>query len=103
MATDNPTWSYTRMQGALKNLGYRVGRSTVARILKEQGIPPSGQRPMSWATFVGAHWPALVEFVTTELSAIPRNRDLLLAGHYRAASRRIYKLGSTNGAYELPC
>src|SRR5262245_29946046 len=28
MATENPTWGYTRMQGALKNIGHRVGRST---------------------------------------------------------------------------
>ena len=40
MATENATWGYTRIQGALKNLGHRVGRSTIARILREQGIPP---------------------------------------------------------------
>jgi putative transposase len=37
MATENPTWGYTRIQGALKNLGHRVARSTVATILKEAG------------------------------------------------------------------
>jgi hypothetical protein len=31
-ATDNPTWGCTRIQAALKNLGDRVGRSTIARI-----------------------------------------------------------------------
>jgi putative transposase len=30
MATDNPTWGYTRIQGALKNVGHRVGRSMIA-------------------------------------------------------------------------
>ena len=37
MPEDNPTWGYTRIQGALKNLGHHVGRSTIARILKVQG------------------------------------------------------------------
>ena len=69
MATENPTWGYTRIQGALKNVGHQVGRSTIARILKAAGIPPSRQRPMSWRTFVRAHWPALVaaDFFATEV------------------------------------
>src|SRR5215813_1663166 len=39
MATENPTWGYSRIQGALKNLDHRVARSTIARVLKEQGLP----------------------------------------------------------------
>ena len=39
MATENPTWGYTRIQGALKNLGRRVARSTIDEILKEQATP----------------------------------------------------------------
>ena len=30
MATENPAWGYSRIQGALKNLDHRVARSTVA-------------------------------------------------------------------------
>jgi hypothetical protein len=59
MASENDTWGYTRIQGAMKNLGHRVGRSTIARILKAHGVPPSRRRPMAWRTFVRAHWPAL--------------------------------------------
>ena len=40
MAEENPTWGYTRIQGALKNVGHRVGRSTIARILRASGTPP---------------------------------------------------------------
>jgi helix-turn-helix protein len=47
MAEENPTWGYTRIQGALKNVGHRVGRSTIARILKAHGLPPVPARPTS--------------------------------------------------------
>jgi hypothetical protein len=41
IATEDPSWGRTRIQGALKNVGHRVARSTIASILKVQGIPPS--------------------------------------------------------------
>ena len=44
MAEENPTWGYTRIRGALKNLEHRVGRSTIARMLRAHGIPPSDDR-----------------------------------------------------------
>ena len=40
MATENRDWGYTRIQGALKNVGHRVGQSTIARILKTRGLAP---------------------------------------------------------------
>jgi putative transposase len=47
MAIENPVWGDTRIQGALKNLGHRVARSTVAKVLKDHGIPPAPDRPSS--------------------------------------------------------
>jgi putative transposase len=32
-ALENPSWGYTRIRGALDNLGHQVGRSTIANIL----------------------------------------------------------------------
>jgi hypothetical protein len=43
----------------LKNVGHRVGRSTIARILKAHGISPVPERPTSWQTFLRAHWGAI--------------------------------------------
>jgi putative transposase len=48
MANENPTWVYTRMQGALKVIGHRVGRSTIARILRAHGLAPVPERPTFW-------------------------------------------------------
>jgi putative transposase len=59
MAEENPTWGYTRIVGALTNVGHRVSRSSIARILKAYGIPPVPERPTSWQTFLHAHWGAI--------------------------------------------
>src|SRR2546427_7528764 len=69
MATDNPAWGYSRIQGALKNLDHRVARSTVAKVLKDNGIAPAPGRPSSWRTFVRAHLGAIAgaDFFTTEV------------------------------------
>ena len=44
MALENPSWGYTRIQGALANLGYEVGRGTIANVLREQGLEPAPER-----------------------------------------------------------
>jgi hypothetical protein len=69
MATENPTWGYSRIQGALKNLDHRVARSTIAGVLKQHGIPPVPDRPTSWRTFLRANWGkiAAADFFTTEV------------------------------------
>jgi putative transposase len=71
MAQDNPGWGYTRIQGALDNVGHRVGRGTIANVLKRNGIEPSPERSKrtTWSTFLKAHWKVLAasDFLTTEV------------------------------------
>ncbi len=40
MARENPGWGYTRIRGALRNVGREIGRNTIKRILNEKGIDP---------------------------------------------------------------
>ena len=44
MAVENPRWGYTRIRGALSNLGHEIARSTVKRILHDHGMDPAPER-----------------------------------------------------------
>lgn len=68
MASENPGWGYSRIQGALANLGHQVGRSTIPRILKENGLEPAPLRHTPWNVFLKAHWEAIAaaDFFTVE-------------------------------------
>jgi putative transposase len=97
MAEENPTWGYTRIQGALKNLGHHAGRSTIARIIKAQGLGPAPKRPTSWQTFLRAHWGAIVgaDFFTTEVWTWRGLVTFYTVFVIDLASRRVRILGTT--------
>src|SRR5207253_10941996 len=97
MGTENPTWGYTRLQGALQNVGHRVGRSTIRRILKAAGLPPVPHRPTSWQTFLKAHWGGIAgaDFFTTEVWTWRGLVTYYTVFVIDLASRRVQILGST--------
>jgi transposase len=71
MAKENPSWGYTRVVGALKNLGYRLSHQTVGNILHRHGIPPATRRKQTvrWKDFIRSHMEVLAgtDFFTVEV------------------------------------
>ena len=101
MAEENPGWGYTSLVDRLGNLGYKVGRTTVAEILKANGLGPATQRRRrtSWRTFLRAHWSTLaaIDFTTVEVWAATglATQYVLLVMHL--ATRRVELAGITTG------
>jgi transposase InsO family protein len=65
--------------------------------LKAAGIPPSRGRPITWRTFIRAHWPALLaaDFFTTEVWTHRGLLTFYTAFVIELHSRRVHVLGST--------
>ena len=70
-ATENQTWGYLRIQGALANLGHKLARNTIANILKRHGIEPAPERSRrtTWKDFLSRHLDQIVatDFFTVEV------------------------------------
>ena len=57
MAREN-VWGYDRIQGELKKLDIVISKSSVANILRRNGLPPSPERKgLSWREFLARHAP----------------------------------------------
>ena len=99
MARENPRWGYTRIQGALANLGHRVGRTTIAKILNEHGIDPvpRRRRGMSWRTFLRAHWKTLAaaDFFTVEVWTLGGLVTFYVLVFLELSTRRVHFAGTT--------
>ena len=71
MASESPGWGYTRIHGALRNLGIKIGRGTIRRILKDHLVEPAPARGrrIPWSVFLKAHWKAIAasDFFSVEV------------------------------------
>jgi transposase len=74
LAQENGGWGYTRIRDVMRHLGHEIGRTTVQRILDEDGIQPAPERRkhMPWATFLKAHWGAIaaMDFFKVEVLSL---------------------------------
>jgi transposase InsO family protein len=104
LASENPTWGYDRIQGALANLGYTISEATVGNILKEHGIEPAPDRKRrtTWQTFLHAHWDVLaaIDFTTIEVWTKYGLVTFYLLLVMELATRRVHFAGSTTGPDE---
>jgi transposase InsO family protein len=71
MATENRSWGYDRIAGALAELGYDISDQTVGNILKRRGIPtaPERKKTTTWKEFIRRHLDMLwaTDFFSTEV------------------------------------
>ena len=93
MAVDNPRWGYTRIRGALSNLGHTIARTTVKRILHDHGVDPAPERSrhMPWKTFLQAHWEGLAacDLFTVEVLTLAGLRRYLVFFVIELRSRHV--------------
>jgi putative transposase len=71
MAGENSREGYTRIRGALRNVGHEIGRNTIKRILADHGIQPASARRkrVSWDTVLKVRLGliAAADFFTVEV------------------------------------
>ena len=97
MALENPRWGYTRIRGALANLGHEIGRNTVKRILLDHGIARAPERShrTPWKTFLQTHWEGLAaaDLFTVEVLTLAGLRRYLVLFVIHLKSRAVCIVG----------
>ena len=101
MAVENRAWGYTRIVGALLNLGHNLARGTVANILKRNGIEPAPERSCktTWKEFLAQHWEMIVaaDFFTIEVWTAKGLQRFLVLFFIELSSRRV-EIGGISAA-----
>ncbi len=104
MASENPSWGYDRIQGALANLGHEISDTTVGNILRAHGIEPapSRKRQSTWKSFLEAHWDVLgsIDFTTIEVWTRGGLVTYYLLFVMEIATRRVHFAGCTPNPHE---
>jgi hypothetical protein len=95
LARENLRWGYQRIVGELSGLGIAVSATTVAKILRQAGLGPVGERSgLSWRAFLRAQAASVlaVDFFTVETISLQR---LYVLFFIELGSRRVHLAGCT--------
>jgi hypothetical protein len=95
LATENPRWGYQRIRGELLHLGGRVSASSIARVLRANGLQPA-PRPASttWRSFLRRQAAGIVacDFLTVDTVFLHR---LYVLFFIQLRTRRVHLAGVT--------
>ena len=95
LVRENPRWGYRRVQGEMIKLGVRLAASTIAAIMKRNGLSPAPRRSgPTWRLFLRAQAASIVatDFFHVDTVLLKRLYLLFFIDHAR---RRVFITGVT--------
>ena len=97
LAKENSTWGYTKVQGVLKSLGHKSGRTPIRELLVGSGIVPAPDRRKGkkWEDFLRENQSGIsaVDFLTVEILTLTGFLRYLVMIVMRLATRRVTLAG----------
>jgi putative transposase len=97
LASENPRWGYQRIRGELLHLGCRVSASSIARVLRANGLQPAPRRAAAsptWRAFLRQQAAGILacDFLTVDTVFLHR---LYVLFFIQLRTRRVHLAGVT--------